>query len=232
MNIGLAKLEKKLNIIFSNKDILNKALTHRSYLNEHKDSEESNERLEFLGDSILQFLTSEYLYKNYSSPEGLLTSYRAAVVRTESLAEESAKLGVGEFLMLSKGEEATGGRTRPYILANTFEALLGAIYLDQGLEISRKFLEKTIFPKIAGVVKEKKYKDSKSSFQELAQERKNVTPIYKILKEWGPDHDKNFKAGVFITDSMEGTGEGNSKQKAEEAAAQNALEKWEARKLV
>lgn len=226
MKMDVSKVEKKLGVAFVDKDFLIKALTHRSYLNEHKDNLESNERLEFLGDSVLQFLTSEYLYKNFPSPEGLLTSYRAAVVRTESLAEESIKLGIGEFLLLSKGEESTGGRERPYILANTFESLLGAIYLDQGIEKSRKFLEKTIFPKISPVIKENKYRDNKSSFQELAQERRNLTPVYKVLKEWGPDHDKKFKAGVFIGNSMEGVGEGNSKQRAEEAAACNALEKW------
>ncbi|MBU1016637.1 MAG: ribonuclease III [Patescibacteria group bacterium] len=226
MKTSTEKLEKKLNVSFVNKNLLIKALTHRSYLNEHKDLEESNERLEFLGDSILQFLTSEYLYNNYSAQEGLLTSYRSAVVRTESLADESTKLGIGDFLLLSKGEEATGGRERPYILANTFEALLGAMYLDRGLDISRKFLEKTIFQKIAEVVQTKRYKDSKSSFQELAQEKKGITPLYKVIKEWGPDHDKKFKVAVFVGDSIEGAGEGNSKQRAEETAAQNALEKW------
>jgi len=212
--MDIKKLENSLEIVFSDKSLLTNALTHRSYLNENKNVKTSNERLEFLGDSVLQFLTSEYIYNNYNAQEGLLTSYRAAVVRTESLAEESLKLKVGDFLLLSKGEESTGGRERPYIMANTFEALLGAIYLDKGIEKCRSFLQRTIFTKIEDVVKNHKYKDCKSEFQELAQERKGVTPIYKVLDEWGPDHDKKFKVAVFVGAKSEGVGEGLSKQRA------------------
>jgi len=221
-----SKLEKVLKITFNDKDLLARALTHRSYLNEHKGIIQSNERLEFLGDSILQFLTSNYLYRNYKEPEGLLTSYRAAVVRTESLAEESEKLGVGEFLLLSKGEEAGGGRTRTYILANTFEALLGAIFIDRGLNACQTLLEETIFPKILKVVKRGDYKDNKSFFQEVAQEKVGITPTYQVLEESGPDHDKTFKVAVYVGDKIAGTGIGPSKQKAEEAAAESALKKW------
>lgn len=223
----LFKLEKIIGVKFSDPTLLETAFTHRSYLNEHPGYKNpSNERLEFLGDSVLQFLTSEYLYKAYkNSPEGDLTNFRAAVVNTGSLAKESRSLGYGRFLLLSKGEEDSGGRDREYILANTFEAVLGAIYLNKGMKKSREFLEKNLFYKIREIVEKEQYKDFKSTFQELAQEREGVTPTYKVLAEWGPDHDKRFRVGVYLGKRLYGKGEGSSKQKAEEEAAKNALDK-------
>lgn len=210
-----------------NENLYITAFTHRSYLNEHQEHKfPSNERLEFLGDAILQFLASEQLFLNYPSlPEGKMTNIRAAIVRTEALAEKSKKLGFGNFLFLSKGEEESGGRDREYILANTFEAFLGALYLDQGINICREFLQSNLFPKIPTVIKEHTYKDHKSAFQELTQAKFGVTPNYELLKEWGPDHDKRFRVGVYVNDQKYGEGEGDSKQKAEQGAAEEALEK-------
>lgn len=221
------KINTILGIEIENLDHFKIALTHRSYLNEHRDYKfPSNERLEFLGDAVLQFLTSEHLYKNHpKSPEGLLTNYRAAIVCTKSLAERSKELGYGELLLLSKGEEETGGRDREYILANTFEAVLGALYLDQNINTCRKFLEKTLFPHLKPIIENEEYKDHKSTFQEIAQERFGITPIYQVLSESGPDHAKRFITGVFAGSKKYGEGEGSSKQKAEQAAARDALEK-------
>ncbi len=225
----LLDLEKILKVKFSNKTLLQTSLTHRSYLNEHSDYKNpSNERLEFLGDSILQFLTSLYLYRKYpNSPEGELTNFRAAVVNTESLANESRRLHYGSFLLLSRGEEDSGGRDREYIMANTFEAILGAIYLEAGIDNCRTFLEENLFYKIDEIVKNQKYRDDKSIFQELAQDTKGITPTYVVLTEWGPDHDKRFRLGVYLGSKIYGTGEGPSKQKAEQVAAKNALEHWQ-----
>lgn len=227
----LAELEKAIGINFKDSSLLAKAMVHRSYLNEQADSElESNERLEFLGDAVLELLTSEELYRAYPErPEGDLTNFRAAIVCTPSLALEAKKLHLGDFLQLSKGEEESGGREREFILANTFEALLGAIYLDQDLETCRTFLKESLFYKIAETVADEKYRDAKSTFQELTQEEISVTPNYKVLEEWGPDHAKNFRMGVFLGEHLYGTGEGMSKQDGEQAAAANALEKWSTR---
>jgi len=226
--MDLDKLEKNLKISIKDRDLFQTALTHRSYLNEHRNYKlPSNERLEFLGDAVLQFLTSEYLFREYpNSPEGDLTNFRAALVCTKSLAEEARHLDYGQHLLLAHGEEESGGRDREYILANTFEAILGAMYLDQPLKTCRKFLEKQLFPKLADIVKNREYKDDKSTFQELTQEDVGITPEYKVLEEWGPDHDKQFKIGVFLGSKKAGAGEGHSKQEAEQAAARNALEKW------
>lgn len=223
-----AKLEKIIGTSFNDLTLLETAVTHRSYLNEHLGYKNpSNERMEFLGDSVLQFLTSEYLYRSYKkAPEGDLTNYRAAVVNTKSLAKEALRLHYGQFLLLSKGEEDSGGRRREYILANTFEAVLGALYLDQGIQTCRQFLKRELFYKIDTIIKEEKYKDFKSTFQELAQEKAGVTPIYSVLKEWGPDHDKRFRVGVFLSKKGYGQGEGSSKQEAEQEAARNALDKF------
>lgn len=223
-----ATLYKKLGVKFSNETLLATALTHRSYLNEHRTHPTpSNERLEFLGDAVLQLLTSEHLYRLFpESPEGDLTGFRAALVCTKSLAEEALKLNFGDHLLLSKGEEESGGRTRPYILANTFEAFLGALYLDQQLEACRDFLKKSLFLNIDDIVENGKYRDFKSVFQELSQQEAGVTPIYKVRKEWGPDHAKNFEVGTYLKDKLIGVGSGASKQKAEEEAAKDALDKW------
>ncbi|MEA2020738.1 MAG: ribonuclease III [Patescibacteria group bacterium] len=227
--MDLEKLEKKIDLTFKNKTLARNAFVHRSYLNEHPDFElSSNERLEFLGDAVLELATSEKLFRKYpNKPEGNLTNIRAALVCTVSLAEESKRLGLGNYLFLSKGEDDSGGREREYILANTFEAFLGAIYLDQGYKTCQNFLEKNLFYKVDEIVKNRKYKDAKSTLQEIAQEEQGITPTYKVLEEWGPDHAKNFRMGVFLNDKQIGGGEGNSKQEGEQAAAQDALERWQ-----
>lgn len=223
---NLETLEQELSIKFNNKDLLKTALTHRSFLNEHKEVKFSNERLEFLGDAVLQFLSSRFLYEKFpGSPEGDLTNFRASLVCAPSLAEASRKLNFGEFLFLSRGEEDSGGRKREYILANTFEAFLGALFLDQGLEPCRKLVEESLFPKIEQVLSDQTYKDFKSRFQEYAQEKHNQTPEYKEVNSWGPDHNKTFQMGVYIGEKELGKGDGSSKQKAEQEAAHDALVK-------
>lgn len=216
---------------FKNENLLENAFVHRSYLNEHPRFElPSNERLEFLGDAVLEFLTSEHLYKTYDKePEGRLTAYRSSLVKTETLAALAKDLDFGGKLKLSKGEDESGGRESEYLLADTFEAFVGALYLDQGTPACRKFLEENLFPKLESIVKTKAYQDYKSLLQEIAQEKVNFTPVYKVLDEWGPDHDKIFKVGVFIRDKREGVGEGSSKQRAEVNAAEDALKnlKWQ-----
>jgi ribonuclease-3 len=201
------------------------AFTHRSYLNEHHGTAlVSNERLEFLGDAVLQLLSSEFLYHKFPNlPEGDLTNYRSAMVCTPSLAHESKRLGYGAFLLLSKGEEATGGRDREYILANTFESVLGALYTQNGLDFCKHFLARELFYKIDDIVREEKYKDAKSKFQELAQEKYGFTPEYALVDSWGLDHDKTFKIEVKVGGKVFGEGVGKSKQRAEMEAAANGL---------
>lgn len=225
--MDFAPVEKIIGCEFKNQQLLATAFTHRSYLNEHSNyTNPSNERLEFLGDSILQFLTSEYLYNNYpKEPEGVLTSYRAATVCTVSLAAESAKMGFGNFLLLSHGEEASGGRNKEYLLANTFEAVLGAIYMDSfDIDFCRQYLLKNLFYKLTDIVASEAFRDFKSRWQEEAQEKKGQTPQYKVIEESGPDHDKRFVVGVFLGNTKAGEGVGSSKQRAEQAAAENALD--------
>lgn len=222
----LLSLERGLGTKFKKIALLEMALTHRSYLNEHKEVKISNERLEFLGDAVLQFLSSHFLYGKFANlPEGELTNLRAALVCTPSLAEISRKLSVGGYLNLSRGEEDSGGRSREYILANAFEAILGAIFLDQGLEKAERFLETNLFPQIDQIYQSQSYKDDKSRFQELSQAKYNQTPEYKEIHAWGPDHDKRFLMGVYLSDKLFGQGQGLSKQKAEQEAARDALEK-------
>ena len=227
MEIDIKKLSKILDTKIKNKNLYTKAFTHRSYLNEHPEYENpSNERLEFLGDAVLQLVSSEYLFENYQdSHEGDLTNYRAAIVCTTSLAKEAGRLGYGEFLLLSNGEEATGGREREYILANTFEAVLGAMYLENGLEHCKKFVKKELLYKIDEIIKNESYKDAKSKFQELAQEKIGVTPNYEVEDSWGLDHKKTFKVAVYLEKEKYGEGEGKSKQRAEQKAAKNAIDK-------
>ena len=227
MDLDIKKLSKTLKIKIKNENLYEIAFTHRSYLNEHPNYENpSNERLEFLGDAVLQLISSEYLFDTYkNSPEGDLTNYRAAIVCTTSLAAEAGRLGFGEFLFLSNGEEATGGREREYILANTFEAVLGAIYLENGLEKCKKFVEKELLYKIEDIIKNETYKDAKSKFQEMAQEKFSVTPNYKVEDSWGQDHKKTFKIAVYLEKDKYGEGEGKSKQRAEQKAANNAIDK-------
>lgn len=211
----------------SNAEIYKTAFTHRSYLNEHSTyANPSNERLEFLGDAVLQLLSSQFLYHTFpEKPEGDMTNYRAALVNTQSLAEESRRLGYGELLLMSKGEEQTGGRDREYILANTFEAVLGSLYLTKGLDFCKEFVNRELTYKIERILTNQEYKDSKSKLQETAQEKLNKTPRYEVIDSWGLDHEKTFKIGVFLGDELFGEGEGRSKQKAEQSAAQNALDK-------
>lgn len=227
MTLEIEKLEKILETAIKDENLFKTAFTHRSYLNEHPGyTNPSNERLEFLGDAVLQLLSSEYLYNHYSnSPEGDLTNFRAAIVKTSSIAEEAKRLGYGEMLLLSNGEEATGGRGREYILANTFEAVLGALYIEKGLDFCRDFLAKNLLYKVEDIVQTETYKDAKSKFQESAQEKFGVTPEYKVLDAWGLDHEKTFKVGAYIGNNLYGTGEGRSKQKAEQQAAVEGLDK-------
>ena len=226
MDLDKEKLGKVLNLKIIDTAIFIRAFTHRSFLNENKSLEiNSNERLEFLGDAVLQFLSSEYLFKTYTkNPEGDLTSYRASIVNTTSLGFEAKRLGYGDFLLLSKGEEANGGRENEYILANSFEAVLGAIFLSFGIEVCRTFLEESLFYKVAEIVSSGSFRDSKSHFQEISQELKNITPTYKVIKEWGPDHNKRFEVGVYLDKKLIATGQGSSKQRAESDAASKGIE--------
>ncbi len=220
------KLLTVLNIRFKNTELLQQAFHHRSYLNEISFNLESNERLEFLGDSILSFVISHYLYESRKKDaEGELTNLRAYIVKTQSLAEASRKLSLGNYLRLSKGEELSGGRENPQLLANTFEALLGAIFLDQGLEVVKKVIDKTLLSLFTLELKSGPPKDAKSLLQEIVQEKLKESPHYKIVKTKGPDHAKKFLVAVYLQSKEYGRGEGGSKQVAEEQAASQALKK-------
>jgi len=211
---------------FNNKKLLQLAFIHRSYLNEAKDVRESNERLEFLGDSILSFVVSDHLYKAYPDfDEGILTNLRSLVVNTKSLAKMAKKLNFGKYLMLSHGEEDSGGRENESILANTFEAVIGALFMDQGTDAVKIFLYAVLIPEIETYVQKKVFKDPKSLLQEYVQSKKQNSPLYKVLYEEGPAHAKQFTIGVFVGDTQVGEGKGKSKQEAEERAAEQALEK-------
>ena len=225
----LEEIEKFLKITFKDKNLLRSAFIHRSYLNEHSEEKlPHNERLEFLGDSVLGFVVSEFLFKEYPDrPEGDLTNFRSSIVNARALAEAARKLSLGKYLLLSKGEEATGGRDRQYLLANTFEALLGAIYLDSGLAAASELIEGELLPLLPEIITKGSYKDFKSAFQEQAQERLNTTPTYKVTEEVGPDHDRTFKVGVFLAEKKVGEGMGKSKQQAEQEAASSALENFD-----
>lgn len=222
------KVESVLKVKFNNEELLKTAYTHRSYLNEHRRSKlEHNERLEFLGDAVLELVVTDYLYLNYKNPEGELTAWRSALVKTESLAELAEKLELGQFLLMSRGEAKTGGRTRQALLANLVEATIGAMYLDLGYDTAKKFIEDNIVINLAQIIKTGAYIDAKSQFQELAQEQQGVTPIYKVLEEAGPDHDKIFTMGVYLGNEHYGTGDGASKQAAQQSAALAGLKKLE-----
>ncbi len=228
---NFSRFEKKINIEFKNKDLLRTAFVHRSYLNESPSlGLEDNERLEFLGDAVLELATTEYLYKKYpEKPEGEMTAFRAALVNTNTLSETAGELGMNDFLFLSKGEAKDTGKARQYILADTLEALIGAIYLDSGYEAAAYFISRFFFPKLDEIVAEKLWIDAKSLFQEKAQDIAGITPIYRLLREWGPDHAKNFVIGVFLNEEKIADGEGRSKQEAEQEAAGHALKAkgWE-----
>jgi len=218
-------LENSLNVNFKNKELLVQSFTHRSYLNEHPNFKLShNERLEFLGDAILEQVVTEYLFKKYpQKSEGELTSWRAALVNARMLSEVADNLKFNDFLLLSQGEAKEKGKARQYILANTFEAFIGALYLDQGIGVCKKFITKNLLKRLKKIIREGLYKDAKSQFQEKAQEKVGITPVYRVLKEEGPDHAKHFIIGVFLGEDLAGEGDGFSKQEAEEKAAEKAL---------
>ncbi len=224
--MDLSSLEKNIGIKFNNKDLLRQALVHRSYLNENPNfSLLDNERLEFLGDAVLEMAVTEHLYNNYPNPEGELTNWRAALVNAKMLSKIAGRLKINEYLLLSKGEKKDIGRARQYILANALEAIIGAIYLDQDYESASQFIKKEIIKELSEIIKKKLYEDPKSCFQEEAQERAGVTPTYEVISEWGPDHDKNFIVGVFLEKEEVARGQGASKQEAQEKAAEKALKK-------
>ncbi len=234
LNTGsdFSSLEQKIGIKFSDKNLLKNAFIHRSYLNEHKNYRgQSNERLEFLGDSVLSIIVSSHLFKNLpQSPEGKLTQLRAALVRTETLAKLAQKLSLGQYLYLSKGEEDSGGRNNNSILANTFEALTGAIYLDQGMESARDFLAENVLSNWKQLA-ETAVSDNKSKLQEVLQKLYHQSPSYKIINTWGPDHDRRFEMGVYLGQECFGKGEGKNKQEAAQNAAKNALSELDLNKL-
>ncbi len=218
------ELQKNIGVQFTNLDLLKAAFVHRSYLNEKRMVKESNERLEFLGDAILSFVTSNFLYTTYPDyPEGTLTNIRSSLVKTQSLSDSARELKLGELLFLSRGEEDSGGRTNSSLLADTFEALLGAIFLDQGVDRAKKFLEEHLFPKASDIVKNKSYIDYKSLLQEIIQSERRISPTYRVTKSEGPDHAKTFWVEAKADTKILGNGMGKSKQEAESAAAVNAL---------
>jgi ribonuclease-3 len=224
---NFSQLEERIGHTFSNPDLLREALTHRSYLNEHREyAGGHNERLEFLGDAVLELVATDFLFKKFpAKTEGELTSYRAALVNTVSLAETSQALGLNDFLLLSKGEAKDTGRARDVILADVFEAVIGALYLDSGYAAAAAFITKNLCSKIDDVIEKRSYQDAKSRFQEVAQEKRGLTPSYETLTEVGPDHDKRFTVGVFIGEKEIARGEGQSKQVAEQKAAEAGLDK-------
>ena len=222
----LIELQKKLGVEFKNTELLDEAFTHRSYLNEAGRKRNSNERLEFLGDAILSFIISDYLIKSYPlQPEGVLTNLRSTIVKTESLSEVSRDLKFGDYLYLSRGEEKSGGRSNISLLADTFEAFLGALYLDQGLTPVRAFLTRVILPRLPIILNNTLYADYKSRLQEIVQEVSQLPPIYKVVKTEGPDHAKYFWVTVVVDGMEKETGTGKSKQEAEQDAANKTLEK-------
>jgi ribonuclease-3 len=219
-------LEKSIGLKFKNPDLLTQAIVHRSYLNEHPEFQlDHNERLEFLGDAILELVVTEYLYKNYPNPEGELTNWRASLVNGTSLADVAQKLDIEQFIMLSRGEaKDKNSKARQYIMANAVEAIIGAIYLDLGAASAKKFITANIISKLDNILANKLYIDAKSNFQERSQEKVGITPTYKIISSTGPDHDKIFKVGVYLDKDLIATGNGSSKQEAQTEAAKNALE--------
>lgn len=214
---------------FKNIELLITALTHRSYVNEHKKSVSGhNERLEFLGDAVLELAVTDFLFNNYQEPEGTLTSWRAALVRTESIAEAGDRLGYEHLLRMSKGEKQGSERARQQILANSFEAVIGAIYLERGYADAEIFINKHITAKLESIIVEGSWRDPKSHLQEVSQRIDSATPQYKVLEEVGPDHDKIFTLGVYVGKKLMGKGSGHSKQMAQQMAAQAALKEYQA----
>ncbi len=227
-NLYLAFAKDTLGLKFKNIQYLITAFTHRSYLNEHRKTvSEHNERLEFLGDAVLELVVTEYLYSNYSEPEGILTNWRSALVRTESISAAAVRLNFEPLLRLSRGEKRGTERARAQILANCFEAVVGAIYLDQGYEVARSFIDKAILSTFADILASGSWLDPKSRLQEVAQSQLSHTPVYRVTDEVGPDHDKIFTISVYINEKSYGIGKGPSKQAAQQAAAEKALVKLE-----
>lgn len=223
---NIRELAEKIGVTVKNQDFLQQAMTHRSYLNENRDYRlDHNERLEFLGDAVLELVVTRYLYDNFTNPEGEMTAWRAALVNGEMLARVAGELGVEPYLMMSKGESKDTGRARNYLLANSIEAIIGAVYLDQNYDAAADFIARTIIVHMDEVLEKKLYLDSKSYFQEKAQEHASVTPHYEVIEEKGPDHDRHFIVAVFLDKEKIGVGDGPSKQDAQRAAAQDALEK-------
>ena len=215
----------KLKVTFNDIDLLVTAFTHRSYLNEHKKSvKQHNERLEFLGDAVLELVVTEYLYSNYEEPEGILTNWRSSLVRTESIGAAAAKYEFEPLLRLSRGEKRGTDRARAQILANSFEAVIGALYLDQGYEAAKIFITESILSTFQGILDTGSWMDPKSHLQEQAQSQESATPIYKVMNEQGPDHDKIFTVGVYVNKQLRGQGTGPSKQAAQQQAAEAALD--------
>jgi ribonuclease-3 len=215
----------KLHVTFKDINLLLIAFTHRSYLNEHKKTvSEHNERLEFLGDAVLELVVTEYLYGNYAEPEGILTNWRSSLVRTESIGAAAARYDFEPLLRLSRGEKRGTERARAQILANSFEAVTGALYIDQGYEAAKHFITESILSTFAEILSSGSWMDPKSHLQELAQSKETATPLYKVMAEEGPDHDKKFTVGVYVSGKLRGQGEGPSKQAGQQKAAEAALE--------
>ncbi len=227
---NFAVFEKKIGVKFKNKDLLIQAMVHRSYLNEHPSfGVGHNERLEFLGDAVLEMVVTEFLYNTYDNPEGELTNWRASLVNAKMLSVIGADLRLEEYLFLSRGESKDAGtKARQYILANAMEALIGSIYLDRGMRIASNFIHRFIITHLPVILEKELYRDSKSRFQEAAQEKLGITPTYRVLSETGPDHHKKFLVGIFLDKEQVATGEGESKQEAQTNAAEAALQvkKW------
>lgn len=221
-----SEFEKRVGLIFKDRRLLVAAFTHRSYLNENPAAGEHNERLEFLGDAVLELAVTNYLYRNYPKQnEGEMTSYRAALVNYQTLSKVAADIGMNEYMLLSYGESKDTGRARQVILANAIEALIGALYLDQGFDKAAEFVANYLYPLVPSIIKAGKWIDSKSLFQEKAQDVVGVTPSYETVREVGPDHDKQFTVAVKLGREVVAEGVGKSKQEAEQSAAENALKK-------
>ena len=229
MDISTYKTFAKENLkaTFKDIDLLVTAFTHRSYLNEHRTTvHQHNERLEFLGDAVLELVVTEYLYSNYPDPEGILTNWRSSLVRTESISAAGHKYGFESLLRLSRGEKQGSDRARAQILANTYEAVVGALYLDQGYEVAKQFISESILSTFKDILASGSWMDAKSHLQELAQSQESATPVYKVMNEEGPDHDKTFTVGVHVDGKLKGKGEGPSKQAAQQQAAEAALKSY------
>jgi ribonuclease-3 len=224
---SLEELQGQIGITFKDISLLERAFIHRSYLNEHTQlGLEHNERLEFLGDAVLELVVTDYLYRNFPNPEGDLTNWRSALVKTESLSTVAEELKLDQYLKLSRGEAKGNVRSRSLIHANCVEAMIGAIYMDQGYDQARSFIEAHIVSRLKAILEEGSWVDPKSKFQELAQERDGFTPHYRVMSEMGPDHDKVFVVGAYVGDKLCGQGQGSSKQAAQQAAAATALKTY------